>query len=93
MKDKKYATMPVFRDLFEMECLKEYWDEFFNKQVLYREIVLAKLNPKTRLRFMPYLDSFEYGYLSGDFKKLTVIKKEELKLLKAKIAAKKSAQR
>jgi hypothetical protein len=42
---------------------------------------------------MPYLDSFEYGYLSGDFQKLTVIKKEELKLLKAQLAAKKSAKR
>jgi hypothetical protein len=92
MKDKKYATMPVFRDLFKMDCLKKYWDEFFNKKVLCREIMLAKLNPKTRLQFMPYLDSFEYGYLSGDFMKLTVIKKEELRLLKAQIAAKKSAQ-
>ena len=76
MKDKKYATMPVFRDLFEMECLKGYWEEFFSKKVLYREIMLAKLQPKTRMKFMPYLDAFEYGYLTGRFEKLTVIVKE-----------------
>jgi hypothetical protein len=45
MKDKKYATMPVVRYLFKMGCMKKYWDEFFNKQVLCREIMLAKLHP------------------------------------------------
>jgi hypothetical protein len=76
MKDKKYATMPVFRLLFEMVSLRGYWEEFFSKKVLYREIILAKLKPKTRKNFMPYLDAFEYGYMTGRFEKLTVIVKE-----------------
>jgi hypothetical protein len=39
---------------------------------------------------MPYLDSFEYGYLTG-FEKLTVIAKEELKLLKANLNTQKTS--
>ena len=45
MQKRKHAINEDFRYLFGLECLKAYWDEFFSKKVLYREIMLAKLQP------------------------------------------------
>jgi hypothetical protein len=59
---KTGITLDDYEFLYKIPELKEIWSKFFQKQILFRALMLSRANRKNRLIFMKFLHRFEEGF-------------------------------